>query len=283
MCFLWLNCMIGQVWVCDVRGQSQPNVPSVPTLQEFFERLVGQSNASSPLKNDDLLKVIDTIAGISAEEVKKSLPAIFAALAHPDDEVKKDAVFALWAVARRPDGADLLKSRIDAIGQSLLSSANPDIRAGEIVTLGSLKPVPLPEVLPVFLTFLKRPDPEAQTQGTGVVFELVHIAPENAEVVAAIQQFLSRQMDSQTRIGVLNALGSPAIKDVKLISSIISSLNDSDVGVKTTAIQALVRIGKPALQQAEPDLQRLAADPKQSPEVENNVQEALRRLHAPPK
>jgi HEAT repeat protein len=109
---------------------------------------------------------------------------------------------------------------------------------------------------------------------------LVRIAPENPKVAAAIQEFLSRPLDTKNRIDVLNALGNPAVKDAQLIASVIASLDDPDSGVRSTAIQVLTRIGKFALQQAEPALSRLAADPKQPAEIQDYAKQALRQLHS---
>lgn len=146
--------------------------------------------------------------------------------------------------------------------------------------MGALKPMPPPEVVPIFLTFLKRTDPDAQAQGAGIIFELVHIAPENLEVLAAIQEFLSRpSLDSKGKIDTLNALGTSRVKDAHIISMMITSLDDSDQGVRFTAAQALAGIGQSALQQAEPALQRLANDPKQPADVRAAAKEALQRLH----
>jgi HEAT repeat protein len=144
--------------------------------------------------------------------------------------------------------------------------------------LAALKPMPPPEVVPIFLNFLKRTD--VQTQGAGVIFELVHIAPENPEVIVAIQEFLSRPtLDSKGKIDTFNALGTSRVKDARIISAIITSLDDSDEGVRFTAAQALGMMGQSALQQAEPALQRLANDPKQPANVRAAAKEALQRIH----
>jgi len=142
-----------------------------------------------------------------------------------------------------------------------------------------LQPPP-PEVLPIFLTFLKRTDNDAQAQGSGVIFQLVQIAPENPEVIAAVREFLSRPLDNKSRIDALNALGNPSVKDAQVIAMVTSSLDDSDPGVRSTAIQALGRMGSQALRQAESALEQLAADPKQPAEVTAKAKEALQQLHS---
>ena len=106
----------------------------------------------------------------------------------------------------------------------------------------------------------------------------MRLAPENPQVVAAIREFLSRPLDNTTRIGALNALGNPNVKDVGLVAMVITSLDDSDPGVRFTAAQVLWRMGKNAVLQGEPALQRLASDPKQPANVTAAAKEALKGI-----
>jgi HEAT repeat protein len=252
-----------------------------PSIQSYFQVLVDHYDPASLPKFEDVAKVTDRIAGASPQEITSALPAIFEAMAHHDDTVKAYAATALFAIAQRPDSAALLGSRVGVIGHDLLTAPRPETRAGEIIILGTLKPAPPPEVVPIFLTFLKRTDTDAQAQASGVVFELVQIAPEKPEVLAAIHEVLSRSLETNDRIGILNALGTSSVKDTRIITMMIGSLDDPDPGVRSTAIQALGRIGTKALRQAEPALQRLAADPKQIPDVVAAAKDALQRIHAP--
>ena len=95
----------------------------------------------------------------------------------------------------------------------------------------------------------------------GAIFELLRTAPQNSELVATIREFLSRPIDSNVRIGVLNALGNPGTKHIRLIALVTESLENPDPNTRLTAIQALTRIGNDALRQAEAPLSRLATDP----------------------
>jgi HEAT repeat protein len=224
------------------------------------------------------VNITGQIAGERPDDINKSLPAIFAAFGHQDDTVKAYAATALFEIARRPDSAALLRSHIGDIGHELLTSPKPEMRAGAMTILGMLQPPP-PEVVPIFLNFLRRTDLDSQAQGAGVIFGLVQVAPENPEVIAGIQEFLSRPLDTRARIDTLNALGNPQVKDMRIVSTIISTLDDPDQGVRSTAIQALMRMNQDALRQAEPALRRLAADPKQPAEVTAAAKDALQKLH----
>jgi HEAT repeat protein len=250
-----------------------------PTIQSFYQALVDHYDPSSLPSFDYLQRVIGQIAGARPDEITKALPAIFAAVVHQDVIVSAYADSALYAIALRPDSAALLKTHIDALGHHLLASQNPDGQNAEIVILGTLQPKPPPEVVPIFLTFLKRTDGNANAQGSGVIFELVQFAPDDPEVISATKEFLSRPLDTNTRINVLNALGNRSVKDPHIVAVVIASLDDPDPAVRDTAIQVLTRMEPHALQQAEPALQRLANDKNQPANVVVDAKMALQRLH----
>ena len=274
-CFLMLIAVTPSAYL---NTQPNSNVQTMPSLQQFFEQLLQHYDSSSLPKYEDVLKVTDRIAGAPPEDIANALPSIFLALAHQDNNVKIDAAFALTVVSRRPDSVRLLQDYIGRIG-NLFDSSDPRLQSTPTIVFLNLKPAPPREVVPPLVAFLKRSDRDPQAQGSAV-FALVRIAPENPKVVVAIQEFLSRPLDTKTRIGALNALGNPAVKDAQLIASVIASLHDPDSDVRSTTIQVLTRIGKFALQQAEPDLSRLSVDPEQPAEIQDHAKQALRQLHS---
>ena len=266
-CLLFI--IITAVWIYCTRTRISP-------LQRFYTDLVQHYDPSKLPKLEDLLKVTDRIAGARAEDITRALPAIFLALAHQDDNVRSYAGFALWAISRRADGTQLLAEYVPDIGV-LFESSNPRLQAiPTMIFLNLISPQP-PKVVPLLLAFLKRSDRDPTAQA-GAIFALVRLAPENLQVVAAIREFLSRPLDNTTRIGALNALGNPNVKDVGLIAMVITSLDDSDPGVRFTAAQVLWRMGKNAVLQGEPALQRLASDPKQPANVTAAAKEALKGI-----
>lgn len=56
---------------------------------------------------------------------------------------------------------------------------------------------------------------------------------------------------------------------------VISSLDDTDHGVRYTAIHALTRLGQNALSLGQPKLQKLAEDTSQPGDVRDAAKEAL--------
>ena len=247
-------------------------------LQEFYQALV--QNPSSPPAYENLRKVTGQIEKLRPEEIIKALPSILAAQAHQDNTVSGYAASALFRIALRPDSAELLRGQVGPIGHEL-NSPTAERRAAAMVILATLKPVPPPEVVPILVTFLKRTDADAQAQGSSAIFELVRIAPENPEVIAAVRDFLSRPLDSKSKREALVAVGKPTVKNAQIVAMVIASLDDPDMGVRISAAQALSGMGQQALQQAEPVLQRLANDPNQPADVRTAARDVLRKLHPP--
>lgn len=270
-CFLFIAAVLGYY----AHAQTAQRTP---TVQEFYQTLVDHYDPSSPPPLATVERVTNQIAGARPDEITKMLPAVFAALAHHDETVKHYALTALYMIALRPDGAALLRNHINAIG-NILTSPIPETRAGAIFVLGAFKPVPPPEVVPILVTFLKRTDADVQAQGSSAIFELVQIAPENPEVIAAVRDFLSRPLDSKSKREALVAVGKPTVKDAQIVGMMIASLDDPDMGVRISAAQALSGMGQQALQQAEPVLQRLANDPNQPADVRTAARDVLRKLH----
>lgn len=155
-CFLFIATVLGYY------SHAQP-AQQTPTVQEFYQTLVDHYDPSSPPPLATVERVTNQIAGGRPDEITKMLPAVLAALAHQDETVKHYALTALYMIALRPDGAALLRSHINVIG-NILTSPIPETRAGAILVLGTLKPAPPPEVLPIFLAFLKRTDADVQAR-----------------------------------------------------------------------------------------------------------------------
>jgi hypothetical protein len=69
----------------------------------------------------------------------------------------------------------------------------------------------------------------------------------------------------------------------EFIKTQIAYLDYRDPDLQQTAIQTLMKMDQNALEQAEPVLKRLAADPRQPANVVADAKAALQRLHPPPK
>jgi HEAT repeat protein len=201
------------------------------------------------------------------------------ALEHQDDHVKSDAALALFVIAQRADSAELLTKGVPAIG-NMLNLPNTRLQGAAIIILSSLKPTPPPEVSSLLLDFLKRTDRDPQTQ-TSAIFALIRVAPGSPATIAAIREFLGRPLGREARIAALNAVGDPRVQDAQTIAIVGASLEDAEQSVRFTAIQALTRMGKHAVQQSEISLRRVANRDNESSEVKDAAQRALRLIDNP--
>jgi len=97
-------------------------------------------------------------------------------------------------------------------------------------------------------------------------------------VVAAVQEFLARPLTTQAKEAVLNGIANSHTKDQRLVQMLATALDDPDEGVKFTAAQGSQRLPKEATLQAQPSLQRLAADTSQPTEVRAAAKSALQKV-----
>lgn len=258
---------------CTARTQDQQ-----ADLQGFFQRLV-QSNGSPLPKYEDLLRVTEQIPNTPADKIAHALPVLMSALQNPNDMVKLYAASALSRVSDRADSGKLVSPYIQSIA-ALSDQQDARLQSTPPVIFLNLKPQPPPEVVPPLLTYLKRTDDAAKAQASAV-FTLARIAPENPQVVDAIRGFLSRPLNTRTRIDTMNALGDTRVKDADIIDTVIKSLDDPDQGVRFTAAQTLRQMGKGAVLQAESALQRVALRADEAAEVKDAAKAALKTIGRP--
>jgi HEAT repeat protein len=240
---------------------------------KFYESLVNNYDRSWAPKNGEALEFADQLRQASREDVKDALPPIFRALSHEDDRVKSYAALALYSIEQRADGVPLLDSRVREIAQ-LLNSSSPQLQSSGVEILGGLK---AREVQPILTEFLQRTDADQNAQA-GAVSILLRSAPEDPKVVASVVSLLSRSTQLETRVAILNAMGTPNAQDPRIRKLVISALDSPDEGVRFTAAQVLRRIGREAVIQAEPVLERIVQRPDESTRVRNAAQDALSLL-----
>lgn len=250
------------------------------SLQEFFQRLGLHSGSSVP-SFQEVLTVVDKIASASQTEITAAMPSLFATLSSDDVEIRKDAAFALTAIARRKDSARLLDPFVAQVG-TLLSDPNDRLQTAGVYVLGELKPAPPPDAVPLLIKFLGRHDRDPLAQASSLSV-LLRIAPENGDVLEAIKEFLQRPASPEVHIQALNELGNSHIanfqlKDSQIIDIVINSLDDPNAGVRFTAVQVIPRLGPGALLQAKPALERLTKRADESTETRAYARAALSKL-----
>ncbi len=244
------------------------------TLKSFFQDLIRNFRTSGLPDSKTLLNVQEQVAGMSSGEVSEALPSIAAALNYPDESVQAYGASAIFAVSLRSDSAELLKPYISSVG-GLFNSPSNRLQYLAALTLVGLKPSPPPEVLPPMLAYLNSTGPPPVRQVSALA-ALVRIAPEKPEVIDAVVKFMSRPLDTDTRIAVLNSIHTSRVTDLRVRDAVIATLADSHAGVKLSAIGVLIRMGPDAITQAEPLLQELAQRPSEFGEVRSAANKALK-------
>jgi hypothetical protein len=218
------------------------------------------------------------ITAASPEDIVQALPLMLGvALSGKDDALRRYGVMGLLAVSLRLDGVALLNEHLPAIA-SLLDSHDAPIQRMAVVmisTAESRQRTPAP--LQALTAFLKRTDRDLQAQASAV--SVLAGPGVDDDAVAAIDQFLARDLDSNTRVGSLYGLTSPdLILHPKIISRMITLLSNGDVTVKITATNSLTKIGPQALLLAEPALMKLAEDSASPESVRSAARTALGKI-----
>jgi HEAT repeat protein len=231
-------------------------------VRESFEALLQRDGALRSSSPDDLVRFGEQVASAPPDEVSAALPVMVGALSIPDGRARRTCIMAILSVSLRMDSPALLGRSIGAVAGILDFSDAPGQRVGVIILSDVLSRAATPPAgaLQPLIAFLRRSDRDLEAQ-SGAVSVLTRAAPEEAAVTGTVAAFLSRPLDTQSRLRALDGLVSPRLRDTKLIDSVAASVGDPDDAVKVSAISALTRIGPQAIVQAEPALLKLLQEP----------------------
>jgi HEAT repeat protein len=207
--------------------------------------------------------------------VSETLPSIVRALQDRNINVQLGSALVLFGIGRRPDGAQLLAGYYPSILQ-MLDSADDRLQITPIFLIGELRPPP-PEAVPVLLRFVEQPARDSKAQ-SGAIGLLVRLAPQSPQVIAQIKAYLSKPSDPNDRVLALSAVRGLRTDDEQLIAVVVKSLEDSNSGVRFTAVQVVLAMGPNALRQAEPALRKMVANPEETPETQAMAKRALEQV-----
>lgn len=220
------------------------------TIRDFFELII-RTPPTSP-QSKFLEGVERRMSGASTEEISEGLPSIMAATRSDNDTTQRAAGVALIAIAIRQDSAALLRPFISDITE-LFDSEKDYMRRGSMAVLAMMKPSLPPEAVPPLLEYVNQTNREQRSQ-VGALSMLLGAKPTDEAVVQATEKFMSRSLDTSTRVAALNAIRTSRVKDVRIERIVISELADPSPGVQRAAIGVLDRMGPEALSKAQPVL-----------------------------
>lgn len=252
--------------------QSSPT----PSLEAFFQSLTQHYDPANLPAFESLLAVQRQVAKMDPGDVSKALPFVASAFAHHDDTVKKYAAAALFSIGMRSDGSALLKpySRTIAGG---LDSPEIHLQGATVQLLAILKPEPKSEEISLLVGFVNRVDRNPTAQADAISL-LLQIAPEDPTLTPAIQNFMARPMNEQSKEAVVNGIANSHTESVIATEVLIGALENSSEGVRLQAAQAFQRMPKDAVLRAKAALRRVADREDEREEVKAAAQEALQRL-----
>jgi hypothetical protein len=258
-----------------VVAQSKPT--AVPSLEDFFQALVQHYDPANLPKFDELMSVERQVAGMDQKVISKALPSVLAAFGHRDDTVKKYAAAAIYSIGERSDGTALLKPYAKAIGSGL-DVSNTDLQGATLQLLAMLKPGPQSEIVPLLVAFVKRADRSPAAQAYAISL-LLQIAPENPDLIPALQNFAARPMDQETKDALINGIANSSTENVIATDVLIGALEDPTEGVRFQAAQAFQRMPNDMVLRAKPALQKAIERPDEAQEVKAAAREALRMIN----
>ena len=254
-------------------GQSKTIPAQTPNLREFFRGLVEHYNPATVPDRTTFLNVSDQIPSASPQDISDVLPSIGAAVKHADQKVKSYGALALAVISQRTDGADLLRNYTDDV-IGMLNGDNKPLQRISVTILSNIAPRLPDQTSPAMLEYVSKnnTDPEIQA---GVLFALIRTAPTDPRVTDITKHLLSKPLDREPKIAVLNAVGTPRMRNQDVRNLVIGELSNTDQGVRMTAIQTLRRMGPDAVLRAEPALQQLATGETQPQQVKAAAKQAL--------
>ena len=266
---------VASICLSAVRAQvSQPQ--RSPALKAFFQALIGESASKTLPSFNEAMRVIDQTGNMPAEDVADALPAILEAWKHSDDSVKDYAGTAIFAVSERPDGAELLRPYSKAIGGGL------DYRSGRlqgatVMLLARIRPEPGSDTISLLVTFVKRKDRNPLAQADALSL-LLRIAPDRPDLTPALEEFLARPMDDQTRDGVINDIANSHTENIVAADFLTHALQHPTESVRFQAAQAFQRMPKDMVLRAKPALDTVVRSADEAEEVKNAASEALKQV-----
>jgi hypothetical protein len=251
-----------QPLVAQVLGQPAQKASPLDELVATLKAHGGCSREVTPQQMtviaQDGKKIADWIASGTPDRISAALPKIVTDFSGREGDDQVCAGHVLLDVALRRDSAILLQNYLGRIGNVLNSSPDERLQRSAGLILTMLQPEPPKESVAPLLSFLRRFDRDPRMQAAAVA-PLARAAPQDSSVIAAIQEFWSRPLDLQSKEAVLNGLGNSRAREQRLVSIVIGALEDPNLDVRLTAVQAVRRMGSHAVRQAEPELRKLAS------------------------
>ncbi len=253
------------------------------TPKAFFENRLADRPDASPPPYDTLLRVVDSIGASSVGELQAILPLIRSALKSNVANLPIEGVFALFAIAQRPDGGKLLLGILPEI-VSLTLHPDERISGGSVAILRNLTRTIPESSVPLLLNRLMAPGAPTLVKSE-IVRSLLESSKRNdQQVLKSVEAYLTLDSEPRVKIATLGAITANRFKTPAIATYALSCLNDKDKHVQIAAIQAVYALGQDVRATAGPRISRLANDQTVDEQVRAVAERALQnRLEEPHK
>ncbi len=253
------------------------------TPKAYFEkRLVDRPDAPPP-PYGTLLRVVDSVGASSAGEIEVILPLISSALKSNVPNLPIEGVFALFAIAQRPDGGKLLSGTLPEIA-SLMRHLDERISGGSVTILRNLTRTIPDSTVPLLVNRLVAPGAPTLVKSE-IVRSLLESSKRNEQqVLKSIEAYLTLDSAPTVKIATLGAIASNRFQTPAIATYALGGLNDKDKHVQIAAIQAVYALGQDVRDKAGPRISQLATGQTVDAQVRAVAERALQnRLGEPHK
>jgi hypothetical protein len=244
-------------------------------LKPFLEKRLSDRPDANPPSYDALLRVVNSLEASSAEDIQASLPLLSHALRSNVSNLPVEAVFAFFAIARRPDGAKLLSGNLVEIA-SLMQHSDERISGGSTTILRELTRSIPDSTVPLLLVQLRSPG--APTLVKSEIVRTLLELPRKADpqILTSVEAFLAQPFEPKVRAATLGALTANRFNTPAISAFALASLSDGNKDVQIAAIQAVYALGQDVRDRARPKISLLASDVAVDEQVRTMAQRALK-------
>jgi hypothetical protein len=246
-------------------------------IEVLYRAILSQQDASGIPTPTDLAGQVDgfVLRGASPEQIRALLPLAAACLESSIPVVRKDGMLLMSTVAvARLDNASLLEPYFEKLA-AFLTDTDAGMKGPAITALVYGYPRPAPKALPYIAAHLN------DDQNSGEQFRVMSGAllagsPSDPATVRNVLAALQKRPDHETLAGgMMGALGQQKITTAEALKFIRDGLNDKNALVRLAAVEAIGNMPKGVRDGFATDLQRLLANPDESPEVHARAAQVL--------
>ncbi|MDX2179087.1 MAG: hypothetical protein SFV18_05800 [Bryobacteraceae bacterium] len=210
------------------------------------------------------MNVVDSISTSSPAAIESALGLLTKALQSKTDNLAIEAAFAMFEIARRPDGGSLLRGRISDLA-SLLTSKDERLSGGAALTFGYLHQTVPEMTTPILIRHLS--GGESSIVKTQIARTLLQSKSVDETAWKVIEAYVKQPATGEVKVANLYAVANSASRSQVFVPFVVQSLNDDNKYVKVAAIYAVNSLGPEARIVALSSVNKLAADPNEDRQV----------------